>query len=677
MALEVKPRSKPAAPPATLPEEQPLTLRQWLVAVALGVLFIGLAAAAVRHIELRTGRYLSAGVPPILSVAALLLLVAARALLRKLPAPASARLALDRRQILLTFSMVCVGVVLCGQYTVRAFLPHVVSIQYWRSRNNAALGRWVEFLPEWYAPSDAEALRRYFEGSQSGAVPWGLWLAPLLRWSLFFIAVFVVAVSLMALFRRQWIHHERLSFPLLYLPLSVTSADRGLFGGRPLLRHPLLWGGIGVAAAFNGFNIGHAFNPAIPAPGFNYSFRGQFPDPPWVPLNTLMLFFMLESIGFGYFLPLEVSFSAWFFYVAQKVVGVAGYASGYEAAGFPYLQDQSAGAYLGVTALLLFSARKHLGGIARRAFGYARGPATEDQKEETRALFLLLGGAAFILGWAWFSGFSLVIAAPFFAILLCFVLVYGRLRAETGVPFEFVYPYGLPKEMLVNALTPRMILDAGGSRSWVVFSSFAWLSRHHYAQAMAAYSIDGLKLAEETRIARRWLYGALGVALVAGLAFSCWAHLNAFHSIGTNMVGGKMEYRATVALQEYQRMATLATSNFPRDNARFAAEIFGGAFAVFLGVLRTLWVKSPFHPLGYILATAYGDHTTIFFPMLVAWSCKSLVLKLGGLPLYRKGIPFFLGLIIGHYLIGGILWPVLSLTLAPEASQSYHLYFGG
>jgi hypothetical protein len=53
------------------------------------------------------------------------------------------------------------------------------------------------------------------------------------------------------------------------------------------------------------------------------------------------------------------------------------------------------------------------------------------------------------------------------------------------------------------------------------------------------------------------------------------------------------------------------------------------------------------------------------------------VLRAGGLPLYRRGIPLFLGLIAGHYLIAGLLWPAISLFLAPEASESYHLYFGG
>ena len=51
--------------------------------------------------------------------------------------------------------------------------------------------------------------------------------------------------------------------------------------------------------------------------------------------------------------------------------------------------------------------------------------------------------------------------------------------------------------------------------------------------------------------------------------------------------------------------------------------------------------------------------------------------RAGGLRLYRQGMPFFLGLAIGHFFLAGIFWPVFSLFIAPEASRAYHLYFGG
>lgn len=674
-------RTADRAAPAALPPrdaDPPFTFWRWAAAVAVVLAWLCGVALLVRHVELVTGRYISGGVPPVLAVGALLLLLGVRAGCHRLAArlPWLLRLAPDRRQMLLVFVLLCVGIGLNGQYMVRALLPHLVSLQYWSTRGNAALGRWVEYFPAWYAPADTVAIARYFDGG-GGPVPWNLWIVPLLRWSILLVAIFVAGAGLMGMIRRQWVHAERLTFPMLWLPLSLTGGTRGATAV-PLAKDPLLWLGFGVAAVFNGLNIGRALNPALPAPGFYYSFSGQFTETHLRPLNTVMLFFMLEAIGFGYFLPLEVSFSTWFFYVAEKVFAVGGLAAGYEGPGFPYMQHQSAGAYLAVALLVLYGARRHLLLVVRRALGLARPPTTPDEREERSACYCFAGGTVVMLAWVWAAGFHLAVALPYFAVLFCFVLVYARIRAETGVPYGFVYPYDLPKELVVGLLTPRGILDTGGPRTWVTFSSMAWLSRHHYAMETAAYTLDGMRLAEETRTQRRWLYAGLAVVLVFGLALAAWSHLSAYYAVGSNLAGGgRAEYRATVALDEYRRMAQQATMATPRDVPRLAAQAAGFTVALSLGILRTLWVRCPFHPLGYVLATAYGDHSTFFFPMLMAWLCKATALKVGGLPVYRRFIPLFLGLIVGHYSLGGFFWPVFSLLLPVEARSAYHLYFGG
>jgi Family of unknown function (DUF6785)/Domain of unknown function (DUF6784) len=515
-------------------------------------------------------------------------------------------------------------------------------------------------------------------------VPWALWLAPLLRWSLLFLAIFVGTGSLMLLLRRQWLQHERLSFPLLYLPMALTA--EGSAGIGPIFRQPLMWLGAGAAAAWNGLNIWHALVPAVPAPGFYFPLGGMFPDRPWTPLNSIYLFFMLEAIGFGYFVPLEVSFSTWFFFLLEKLFACAGLAAGYEIPGFPFLPEQSAGAYLAVALLILWGSRRYLARILASWVGrrtVARrgaGDTTHDAREEQWACLGLAGSAVFVLVWCVYSGMAFWVAAAYLGVLFCFVLVYARLRAETGVPFEFVYPYGLPKELVVESFSVPTLLNIGGLRSMVIFSSLAWLSRHHYAEAMAAYQVDGLKLSAEARIPRRTLAFALLLALVVGLACAFWAHLDAYYFLGSNLAGGGTgdgEYRAKVALQEYQQMTTQVANGPERDALRLWYAGGGFAFAALLAMLRLNVPGSPFHPLGYILATAYGDSTTNFFPMFTAWLLKSAILKGGGLKLYRKFIPFFLGLIVGHFFMGGIFWPALSLLLGADVSQGYHLYFGG
>ena len=58
------------------------------------------------------------------------------------------------------------------------------------------------------------------------------------------------------------------------------------------------------------------------------------------------------------------------------------------------------------------------------------------------------------------------------------------------MPFGFVYPYGLPKEMVLNTISIPRALNWGGTGSFVLFSSLAWLSRHHLPEEHAAYELD-------------------------------------------------------------------------------------------------------------------------------------------------------------------------------------------
>jgi len=678
-------------------------LRRAAIPILLGVGFIALTDLAIRHTELVTGRYVSSGVPPIPAFAALLLLLTVQPALRRL----SPRLVLDRGQLLLIYAMMTVGVVLGASYLVRGWLPHLVALPYW-SRHDPALIGLDRFLPSWYAPQDPEAVRLFYEGAHTHFIPWAAWARPLALWSLFFLAVYGGVFCLVILLHQQWIHHERLTFPLLYLPLTLTAPEnKEAVGG--LFRRWLFWGGFGVALVFNGLNIGHALHPAIPGPGFYRSLYGLFPRWPWTPFNSVNLFFMLEAIGFGYFIPLEVTFSTWFCYFGAKLFAVAGLAWGYEEPGFPFLREQSAGAYFAVAAFLLWGSRRHWLGLLRCAFGWRhrspvtghRSPVASHQSAlvrrgppdpvapadlqasrngERTAWLGLIASAIFVLVWCWKAQFSLWIATPYFAVLFCFVLVYARIRAETGAPFEFIYPYGLPKDLVVESFSVPGLLDVGGLRGMVMFSSLAWLSRHHYAEAMAAYQLDALKLAEAGQLTRRVVIVALTLAFLVGLAGATWAHLSAYYELGCNLAGGgtgQGEYRARVALQEYQWTATQAAAQPPRNGARlrFAGLGFGVAFVV--GLLRVRFIGFPLHPLGFILATAYGDSNTAIFPFFMAWLAKWLILKIGSLKLYRRGIPFFIGLIVGHFFLGGVFWPVLSLTVLPDASQAYHLYFGG
>jgi len=681
--MAVTPQTTPPEQPDEAPvlpvTEESLTFKRASMAVALGVVLILLTALGIRYSEMVTGRYISHGVPPLPAFAAVLVLSLLRPLLRRV-AP---RLAPTRGQILLVYAMLTVATILSGSYHVRAFLPHLVALQYHERPGGVMAGNhYADQLPSWYAPKDRKVVEDYYNGARDGRVPWGAWLGPLVLWSLFLAAIFIGVYCLMLVVQRQWTQHERLSFPLLYLPLAMVAQDWSPYGPRAT-RRTLFLLGLGAAVLFNGLNIIHILQPTVPSPGFYFSLSDYFPDRPWQPLSAISFFFMLEAVGIGYFVPLEVSFSTWFFYLANRLFAVAGTMAGYDRPGFPYTQDQSAGGYIAVGLLLLWGLRRNfrvsffdfrLSGMRSRIENQA---SKNDSPWPWLGLFVC---AVFVLGFCYAAGFSLRLALPFFLVLGLYVLVYARIRAETGVPFGFIYPYNLPKESLLNGIGFGTALGWGGVRSLVLFSTLAWLSRHHYAMEQAAYQLDAIKLGQESRIGRRTLFAALLVALVVGLAAAYWVHLSAFYKIGANMAAGGTgagEFRATVAQQEYQQMASRLGNPPERDIPRIVALGGGFLFTTVLYWLRQHWLGSPFHPLGFLLATAYGDASAMWFPLFVAWLLKACILRAGGLKLYRQGIPFFLGLAIGHFFMAGIFWPVFSLFIAPEASRAYHLYFGG
>lgn len=641
----------------------------WFVApILLGLLAIAGMGLAVRHVELLAGNYIAGGVPPLAAFATLVVLLLWRNTLGRL----SARFNLTRRQILLSYLVVCAGVPILGSYLVRAWLPHLVALRYWE-RTLPELAGLSQYLPRWIGPLGEKAITAYYEGShQAGAVPWAQWRVPLIMWSSFLLAIGVAMYSLMALVQAQWIRHERLTFPLLYLPLTLTAPDDGGPASRMFRRH-WFWIAVGLTLIFNGLNVAHAVIPSIPAPGFSKSLAPYFMQRPWTPFRSFNLYYMLETIGFGYFIPLEVTFTVWFSYLSLKLFACTGIALGYEEPGFPFIHEQSAGAYLAVALFVAYGLRRHLRTLWQLAW---RG----DPKGEPVAWLGVFCGLGYLLWFMGFTGLPLIVAAVFLIVLLAFVLVYARIRAETGAPLEFTYPYWMPKNLVTWGFTTSGLMSFGGPRVPVVFGLFSWLSRHHWDKELAAYDIDAFKLSDHVGISRSVLATAVALAVVVALGVSIWAHLDAYYDVGTNLASGSMgrgEYRATVALEEFKRTAAEMQTLPGRPWVRL--DYVGGGFvlAAVMAVLRSRFPGWPLHPLGFILATAYGDHNTCIFPLFLAWLARSAVLKIGGLKGYRAGIPFFVGLIAGHFFFAGVCWPILSVALGPEVSRSYHLFFGG
>lgn len=646
-----------------------LTLR----AFGLAALLIFATNLAVSRIELVTGRYIASGIPPIPAVTALALLVGVTPLVgRFLP-----RLALGRREILVIYCMMMIAVPFTATYGIRAFLPRLTVLQYFATPENS-FAEYSRYLPSWFAPVSQPEIVDMYEGTETETAPWAVWLRPLGLWTLLFTALFVTALSMMTLIHRHWSEGERLPFPLVQLPMEMveTSSGGGALAG--FFTNPVTWIGVFLALIYNALNIGNAINPAIPAIEQSRNLSQFFTERPWTALNPLMLATYPVFIGFGYLVSQEVCLSIWFFTFAGKMLAVLGAALGREQPGFPFFQEQSAGGYVAFGLIMLWLARGHLREIFAAAFG---APSNADDSREPMpyrwALLGLIAGTVFFLGWCALAGMSWTIALPFWIIVLLFGLTYARVRAEAGVPHDFVYPYRLPQYLIINAIGSQGVLNAGGAQTYVIFTTMSFLSRFHPFQLMTAYQTDAIEVARRSGISRRGLAIALVAFFVIGLALAFWGHFSTFYAIGVNTLEGRAmsSWRTQDTVRAYTSMVSVIEHPTQPNWTKTGWAVGGALMTLGLVMLRAAFLRFPLHPLGYFVALSYGPSTSLWFPFLLVWTIKGLVLKVGGIGTYRRLIPGFIGLSLGHFVFGGLAWPIISLFYDPAVSSRYYTIF--
>src|SRR5439155_7639772 len=134
-------------------------------------------------------------------------------------------------------------------------------------------------------------------------------------------------------------------------------------------------------------------------------------------------------IGIGFLLPLDLSFSCWFFYLywkAQRVI-TAAYGLSEGRPDFPYIPEQSTGAYLGVCVFVLWVSRRHLGRVLRAAFcGWAARRLPGDALSYRQAVFGFLTGFAALVVFFQFAGVPPAIGIVFFTLYFMLSMAVNR-----------------------------------------------------------------------------------------------------------------------------------------------------------------------------------------------------------------------------------------------------------
>lgn len=525
----------------------------------------------------------------------------------------------------------------------------------------------LDRLPRWLTPPAGPAIDQFYRGTQTGAIPWEVWVMPLLAWAVFLLTLMLTLAAALTLFRRSWMDHERLAYPMVQIPLRIVSGE-----GRGRAAAVLFWMGFGMTAFLDGLNMLQAFQPSVPALGPGYDVGLFFPDRPWSALSPMWVSYRPEIFGLAYLMPRDVLLTAWLSYVLLRLSTVARVAAGAQIASTPYdYQELGMGAFLALFGVLVLRAwprlKESFRGVFRR-----EGDDAQEAMPVPVAWLLVVGGPLVLVGFLTLAGLPLWVASLHLFLVLAVAIVYARIRCETGTPSIYLFPFWQQQSLLTNVFGAQPLAGSGG-RGLVGMALFGGLSRGVFPE-LSAYAAEGMSLASQTGVPQRRAMKAFVTGATLGLIGGGLLYLSVCYQKGADNIGGG--YQLGLMRQSYQQVAgylgsSAATLPQPRPELVFET-MLGAVIALTLNAVRQRVLWFPLHPVGFAMTSAYGYH--LWFPFFTAWLLKGLILRFGGHQAYARFIPFFLGIAMGRYLFTGIVWGLLGITGHP-ATHSYQIHF--
>ncbi|MBI3922633.1 MAG: hypothetical protein HY318_14520 [Armatimonadetes bacterium] len=556
------------------------------------------------------------------------------------------RWAFSDGEVVTVYAMLAVGGALAGCDVVQT-LVFVLTRAYWSATPE---NHWAElfhrYLPPWLVVRNQKAIQAFYLGKGLDHLQphLTLWLLPALAWSVFLFFLLLSLFSLNALFRERWIREERLSFPVVRLPLALATQPQALLSSR------LFWLGFAIVAAIDvidGFNFLYPVVPRINVKQF-VDLGVNFTSKPWNAVGWFPITLYPFVIGMGYLIPSDLCLSCVVFFWIWKLQRVAFTIMGQDLTdglgGGRYTAQQLSGTWIALLVFSLYNSRRYLATALRGALGGKGVGVAGGMRGHRIAAIGVVVGAVGVVTFMCLAGMSLPLAAGYVVIYLGLALMISRIRAELGPPVHDLYGAG-PDQLLTTFLGVKHIAP----QSLTAMTLFFWLNRESYRSFPMAHHFEGMKLAEETRLHQGKFWGALMLAGMVGGFLVFPIVISRGYALGADSkLHGPARWFAT---EGYNRLAQWLEAPKPRQGGEFTAMGLAFTISLFLLRARTFYPWLPLHPSGFIVSSFWAIHL-LWFPLLLAWMVKSLLQRYGGPKAYVRATPFFYGLILGEFTVG-------------------------
>lgn len=551
-------------------------------------------------------------------------------------------------ELFIIFSMGLIASAIPGFGFSNYFFRVIIPPHYFASAENQWASAFFPYLPDWLVISnDQKALTWFFEGLPAGrGIPWEAWVVPVLWWVLLVGALFLAGSSLIVLLRKQWIEHEKLSFPLIQIPLAMMAQDerRGI---PPYLRNRLFWVGFAIPVFILGWNIIDYFTPigTIPIGTSFVTNVGLGRDIPPMPIKVNFL-----VLACAFFTNAEVLFSVWFFQgIATLLTGLLNRFGAGQTAGTNSLNAVMLSHYFGGLVVIvlwsLWTARHHLMAVAHHALGRDSDLRDSDELLSYRSALFCLGlSMLYIAGWLSASGMSPSVVIVFLFTLFVLFIGIARIVAETGLAY-------LDMPVNANEFTVGLI----GSGNMPAESLVSLGLTNVFARNWRLFSMTGLShllYAEGAIGTKRYrLFGVLCTAGLVGLLTAVvWTIYMGYNPDQVASFGGAGDGAAASGVGYSQIIVTWMNNKTLISSSEQIFFGLGVGVAGGLTALRYFFPGWPIHPIGFAIA---GSNVVrvVTFSIFLAWLTKVIILRMGGVSLYKKTQPIFIGILVGYTLM--------------------------
>lgn len=555
---------------------------------------------------------------------------------------------------------------------VRTFFVNLTVPFHFATAGNAWETTLQPLLPRSWYPRSAAAVELFYNGLDGGrhmgwwqvltSIPWQAWIIPLGVWASFIFLAYGVMICLVNLLSRQWIHNERMNFPLLRVPQLMADAFEEAALGK-FLKDRYLLTGIALPVLLhlmNGLNFYFPEFPQMPTlilAGSYFPKHGLFSG-----FNKLKIYIYPAFIGFAFLASRQISFSFWFFFLSGGLLfgllSVLGYNIPAAALGTTFgptlsrpEEMQMIGAYLVFFGFIVWLARYHLIHVFRRATGRAPGPDAETEWISVKTAFWgVAAGTLGIVAWMCFFGMPMMAAMAVVAVFFIFMLVASRVICQGGLAYFTLT--AAPIDALVAFLGPQFFTKVGMLMAAVVQKVLFQDLRESLMPSLVHASSITHRIRNKRRI-----FGGMLITLTAGVVVSFAAMLSLCYKYGARELQLDWATRTTTAV--YTSVQTLVESPFHGGDWVLIFAVAGAVVMLTLVICYHRFYWWPIHPVGYL--TTYSSAMRILWvSFFIGWLCNALCMRYGGVLLFKRLRLFFIGLVIGDFLMGGI-WALIGL----------------